>query len=127
MSTVLRLFLRRCLRGLLRGRHPNGSFDASERHGALERANADSEVLRCFFERFKGLERGHDEESLHVTLTESAGMLTIPKGGRKRDVPLTQRLVAVLRTLLAQTPGPRLLMRMHRYEQVIDTFKAHTV
>lgn len=64
---------------------------------------------------------------LHVTLTESAGELTLPKGNRKRDVPVTSRLVTVLRSLLAQTPGPRLLMRTHKWGGAIEPFNQQAV
>lgn len=64
---------------------------------------------------------------LHVIWTESAGELTIPKGNRKRDVPITNRLGAVLRTLLAQTPGPRLLMRTHKWTREVETFNQQAV
>lgn len=68
-----------------------------------------------------------DNKVLHVKLTESAGMLTIPKGGRARDVPLTSRLVTVLRSLLAQTPGPRLLMRTHKWEREIEPYNQQAI
>jgi integrase len=68
-----------------------------------------------------------ESKVLHVKLTESAGMLTIPKGNRKRDVPLTTRLVPVLRALLAETPGPRLLMRNHKWEQRIEPWNQQAV
>lgn len=64
---------------------------------------------------------------LHVKRTMSAGALTVPKGNRVRDVPLTTRLVSALRALLGETPGPRLLMRVHKWDQRLAPWNAQGV
>ena len=64
---------------------------------------------------------------LHIKVTVSAGELTIPKGNRARAVPLTERLLPVLRAVLAETPGPRLLMRVHKWAQTIEPWNQQAV
>ncbi len=66
-------------------------------------------------------------KTLHVRLTVSGPNLTLPKGNRERAVPITSRLARVLHLLLAQTPGPRLFMRMHKRKKTPEPFSTQAV
>jgi len=64
---------------------------------------------------------------LDIKWTESSGKLTVPKGNRARKVPITDRMVPLLRFLLKQTPGPRLFMRVHKWHRTTETWSKAAV
>ena len=68
-----------------------------------------------------------DTKHIRIKYTQGPEGLTLPKGNKERAVPITGRLVPILRALMAVTPGPRLLMRTHRYKGQVEPWNSQAV
>lgn len=74
-----------------------------------------------------GLERRDVDvqlRKLHVRRSESQGIVTLPKSGKHRDVPITERLISAVQAVPDQGRGPRLFYRRDGHPATASTLRS---